>query len=286
MPDKILIIGARGRVGSELVKNLNNAGLNIRAASRYPDKAQLQFGNTVEAVVFDYDTPQTFEDALRGVEKIFLTVRPGDNHSDKAAMPLIDEAVKAKVKHIVTLTAMGVEREETFMLRVLEKYIESSGISFTHLRPNWFMQNFSSGIMFEDIKKTGALHLPAADATISFIDIKDIASAAYMTLSQPGHFNKAYTLTGAEALSHYDVTGIISRACGKTVSYVPLSEDEAIAWLSKNNVPGDLISRWTEFYRKIRNGFCSQVTNDVQIITGCKPVLFEEFAKNNATVWI
>jgi uncharacterized protein YbjT (DUF2867 family) len=281
---KILIIGARGRVGSELVKLLINAGLNIRVASRYPGKAQLQFQN-VEAVEFDYDKPQTFAPALKGVEKIFLSVRPGDNHSDKAAMPLIDEAVKANIEHIVTLTAMGVEKEETFMLRVLEKYIESSGIAFTHMRPNWFMQNFTSGVMFEDIKKTDALHLPAADARISFVDVIDIASCTFVALSKSHHFGKSFTLTGGESLSHYDVTRIISQVSGKTIAYVPLNEDEAIARLTKNNVPRGLIERWTDFYLKIRNGFCSPITNDVELLTGRRPVLFEDFARDNANVW-
>jgi uncharacterized protein YbjT (DUF2867 family) len=282
---KILIIGARGRVGNELVKLMINAGLNIQVASRYPGEAQLQFKNTVKAVEFDYDNPQTFAPALRGVEKIFLSVRPGDNHSDKAAIPLIDEAVKANIEHIVTLTAMGVEKDETFMLRVLEKYVESSGIAFTHMRPNWFMQNFTSGVMFEDIKKTDALHLPAADARISFIDVVDIAFCAFVILNKSHHFGKSYTLTGGESLSHYDVTRIISQVSGKPIAYIPLNEDEAIARLAKNNVPAGLIERWTDFYSKIRSGFCSPVTNDVELLIGRRPVLFEDFASGNAGIW-
>jgi uncharacterized protein YbjT (DUF2867 family) len=132
---KILVIGATGRVGSELVKLLTQNGEVVRAVSRNPSTVLSKFQNTVEVVEFDYERPSTFAPALVGIEKVFLTVRPGDNHSDKAAMPLIDAAKKAKVQHIVALTAMGVEQDDTFMLRILEKYIEESGIPYTHLRP-------------------------------------------------------------------------------------------------------------------------------------------------------
>lgn len=285
MQEKILVIGATGRVGSGLVKMLIDAGKKIRVASRQPEKALQQFQNTVESVEFDYNKPQTFAPALKGIDKLFLSVRPGDNHSDKVSMPLIDEAIGAKVKHIVDLTAMGVEKDETFMLRILEKYIESSGIPFTHLRPNWFMQNFTSGPMLEDIKRTGALHLPAGDARISFIDTTDISCAALAAISNSKHYGKAFTLTGERALSHYEVTEIITNVSGKTVNYVPLSEDEAIAKLIENKIPMGLIERWTDFFRKIRKEFCSPVTHDVEYLTGQKPTSFESFARNNSSIW-
>jgi uncharacterized protein YbjT (DUF2867 family) len=285
MTKKTLVIGATGRVGGELVKLLTQHGEVVRCATRNPLTASSKFVNTVEIVEFDYERPHTFAPALVGVEKIFLTVRPGDNHSDKVAMPLIDEAKKAKVQHIVTLTAMGVEQDETFMLRILEKYIESSGIPYTHLRPNWFMQNFNSGSIFIDIQTTGGLHLPAADAKISFIDVRDIAAVGFVALTKPHHTGHAYTLTGQEALSHFQVVEKLSRVAGKTISYIPISEDTARSRLIKGGVPNDLIERWTNFYRKVRQGLCATVSTDIELVLDRSPILFDQYANDNAASW-
>ncbi len=285
MSKKILVIGATGRVGSELVKLLTQNGKDVRTATRNPLTASSKFPNMVEVIEFDYEKPQTFATALAGVEKIFLTVHPGDNHSDKAAMPLIDAAKKADVQHIVDLTAMGVEQDDTFMLRILEKYIEKSGISYTHLRPNWFMQNLNFGPMFADIKTTGALHLPAADAKISFIDVRDIAAVGFTVLTKPHHEGRAYTLTGKESLNYFQVLEKISRVVGKEISYVPISEGNACAALIKGGIPTDLIERWTDFYRKVRQGLCSPVSPDVELVLGRSPILFDQYANDNADSW-
>ena len=116
-------------------------------------------------------------------------------------MPLIDEAKTQGVRLIVNLTAMGVEQDETFMLRVLEKYLEASGIPFVHLRPNWFMQNFDSGPIFADIRATGAIHLPAGDAGLSFVDVRDVAAVACAAFTDHRNQGNAYTLTGVELTS-------------------------------------------------------------------------------------
>lgn len=285
MSNTILVIGATGRVGSELVRLLTRGGESVRAATRNPSTASSRFHNSVDVVEFDYDRPQTFAPALVGVDRVFLTVRPGDNHSDKTAIPLVDEARKAKVQHIVDLTAMGVEQDETFMLRILEKYIEASGIPYTHLRPNWFMQNLSSGPMFADIMATGALHLPAADATISFIDVRDIAAAGFAALTESHHSGKAYTLTGSESLSYFQVVEKISRAVGRKIVYVPISEEIACGALAKGGVPKDLIDRWTDFHRKVRQGFSSPVSMDIDTLLGCSPILFDRFSIDFAASW-
>ena len=285
MSKQILVIGATGRVGSELVKLLIQNGESVRAATRNPSTALSRFHNTVDVVEFDYDRPQTFAPALAGVEKVFLTVRPGDNHSDKAAMPLIDEAKKVKVQRIVDITSMGAEQDDTFMLRILEKNIEASGIAYTHLRPNWFMQNFDSGPMFADIKATGALHLPAADARVSFIDVRDVAAVGFAALTEAHHAGRAYTLTGKESLSYFQVVEKISRVAGKEISYIPITENIARETLMKRGIPTDLIERWTDFYRKVRQGLCSPISTDVESVLGRSPILFDQYANDYTAAW-
>jgi uncharacterized protein YbjT (DUF2867 family) len=211
--------------------------------------------------------------------------RPGDNESDKAAAPFIDAAKQEGIAHIVNLTAMGVEEDSSFMLRVLENHLEASGIPYTHLRPNWFMQNFDSGPMFADIRATGALHLPAADAKLSFIDVRDIAAVALEALTGSRHLEKAYTLTGGGALDHFEAVRLISHVAGRTISYVPISEEAAISGLAKSGVNEGHIRRWAEFFEKVRQGRCAPVTRDVENILGRPPISFSQYAQDHADVW-
>ncbi len=103
---------------------------------------------------------------------------------------------------------------------MLERHIEASDIHFTYLRPNWFMQNFDSGPFLADIQSSGALHLPAADAKLSFIDVRDIAAVGLAALTDPVHLCRAYTLTGGEALDHATAMSIIS---GRQEELLPMS---------------------------------------------------------------
>jgi uncharacterized protein YbjT (DUF2867 family) len=283
MSEKILVTGSTGKVGGELVKILISNRKPLCAAARNPSAGNK--GQSIEVVEFDYDRPETFVPALSGIDKVFLVARPGDNHSDKAAEPFIDEMIRAKIHLIVSLTAMGVEQDESFMLRILEKNIEKSGIPFVHLRPNWFMQNFNCAPMHTEIRARGTLHLPAADAKLSFIDIRDIAAVAYGALTEERHSGKAYTLTGKEALSHFDVAEKLSRVSGKKITYVPVSEETACSGLAKNGVPQELIDRWANFYKKIRLGFCSPVSADVGTLLGRPPISFDQYVDDYAEAW-
>jgi uncharacterized protein YbjT (DUF2867 family) len=266
-----------------VVKLLLEKDEKVRAAARAP--LSRGFSASVEKVEFDFDRPLSFAPALKGVRKVFLIARPGDNQSHLAAMPLIDEAKKQDVRLIVNLTAMGVEQDETFMLRLLEKYLEASHIPFVHLRPNWFMQNFDSGPMSVDIRSTGAIHLPAGNAKLSFIDLRDVAAVACEALTHPRHAGNAYTLTGAEALSHFEVVEKISKASAKTISYVPITEEAARAGLLARGVPSGYIERWADFFSKVRQGLCAPVSGDVESVLGRSPILFDRYAGDYADSW-
>jgi uncharacterized protein YbjT (DUF2867 family) len=284
MPEGVLVIGATGRVGVELVNLLASNGESVRAATRTPSSASARL--SVPCVEFDFDKPETFGPALDGVGRVFLIARPGDNHADEVGMPFVDTAKREGVGLIVNVTAMGVEQDDTFALRRLERHLEMSGVPYVHLRPNWFMQNFTSGgPMVSGIRASGEIRLPASDAKLSFIDARDIAAVGLAALTEPRHLGKAYTLTGGEALDHYEVARMLSRAAGRAITYVPLSENVACAALRQAGAPDDLINRWAEFYRIVRRGLCTPVTNDVQIALGRPPLAFEQYARQHAAAW-
>ena len=139
--------------------------------------------------------------------------------------------------------------------------------------------------MLADIKATGALHLPAADAKISFIDLRDIAAVGFAALTQTHHAGRAYTLTGNESLSYFQVVEKLSLVAGKEISYLPISEDIAREALVKGGIPTDLIERWTDFYRKVRQEFCSPVSTEIELVLGRSPTLFDKYANDYAASW-
>ena len=284
MSGQVLVIGATGSVGSEVVTLLSRKGERVRAATRNPAAARRP-NSAVEFIEFDFERPQTLAAALDGVDRVFLIARPGDDHADRFAFPLIDELKRAGVRHVVNLSAMGVESRDDFALRKVERYLEDSGVGFTHLRPNFFMQVFSSGPLLLDIRSTGAIHIPAADAKLSYIDVRDIAAVAAATLTERGHTGKAYTLTSGEALDHHEVARAISGASGRTVQYVAISEEAARRALEAAGLSPERTERLLGFYRLVRQGFCAPVSSDVQKVLERAPISFAQFASDNASCW-
>ncbi len=279
MSGKILVLGASGRVGGRLSTLLSGRGEQVRAATRRPSLMQ------GEAVELDLERPETFAPALEGVDRAFLIARPGDEQADAVAIPLIEEMRRADVRRVVNLTAMGVERMEGSALRRIELALEASGIAFTHLRPNWFMQVFASPPLLPGILATGAIHLPAGDARISYIDARDIAEVAAAALMDPGHENRAYTLTGPEALDHHEVARAIGSASGRPVRYVPITEEAAREALAGSGLPPVNVERLVGFYRLVRQGLCAPVTEAVPEILGRPALSIERFASDHSRAW-
>jgi uncharacterized protein YbjT (DUF2867 family) len=223
MKRAILVLGATGTVGREVLARLVARHEPVRVATRDPSRSL-----GAEAVCFDFERPETFGPALHGADRVFLIARPGDERADVFTIPLIDEMKRHHVRHVVNLSAMGTERaDHTVALRKIELYLERSGIGFSHLRPNFFAQVFSTGSLLAGIRASGIIALPAADARISFIDALDVADVAVAALTGSEHAGKAYTLTGERVIDHADVARMISTASGRTVRYVPLEEEDA-----------------------------------------------------------
>jgi uncharacterized protein YbjT (DUF2867 family) len=286
MEGQILIIGATGSVGSELVSLLIQSGARVRAASREPAAAKQRSTSQIEFVEFDFERPQTFASALDGVDRVFLIARPGDEHPERAAIPLIDEMKRQGVRHAVNLSAMGVETRNDIGLRRVELYVEDSGIGFTHLRPNFFMQVFSSGPLLADIRLTGAIHIPAAAAKLSYVDVRDIAAVAAAALTGQDHVGKVYTITGGQSLDHYQIAETISEAAHRAVQYVPISEEIAQRNLSAAGFSPERVERLIGFYRLVRDGFCAPISDDVEKVLGRPPISIAQFARDNASCWI
>ncbi len=283
MGDTILVMGATGEVGGRVLRGLRAAGVDARGASRDPEAAAAAAGGAW--VELDLERPATFTAALEGVSRLFLVSRPGDDSPDGPAAPLLEEAASAGVRQVVTLTAIGVEREPGFGLRRLELLVESSGLGFTHLRPNFFMQLFATPPLLDSMRATGALRLPAGDARLSYVDTRDIAEVAVAVLTGEGHHGRAYTLTGPESLDHAEVARRLSEAAGREIAYAPLTEAEAAAQMSAAGLGPARVQRLLGFYRRVRGGHAAPVHGDVETVLGRPARAFADFARDYADCW-
>jgi uncharacterized protein YbjT (DUF2867 family) len=172
---------------------------------------------------------------------------------------------------------------EDIPVRDAEKHLQASGIDYTILRPNWYMQNFSA-TMAGSIKE-GGIHLPAGDAKTSFIDVRDIAVVVGQVFSNNIHLNKEYDLSGPEALDHNQVAKSISDVTGNTVVYSDIPEDQYKTALMGYGLSQSSADFLTRLYETVKDGYANPVTGDVQNIIGRPPVSFDTFAKDYADAW-
>lgn len=293
--DTILVTGATGTVGSEVVKQLASSSRSfehhiLKAGVHSLNKAdQLKQDKRFEIVSMDYCNPETISNALQGVDKLFWLTSLAPN-AMQISSNLIKEAKQNNVKHIVKLSVMGADVEPpitiTQLHRYEEKIIEGSGIPFTFLRPVGFMQNFIN-FFGQTIKNQNAFYLPAGDGKVSFIDVRDIASVAVKILLSNNdgynqHMGKAYSLTGDELLTYRQAAELLSEEVGKKINYVNISDEDARKAMKGIGMQDWLVDGMIELYTIIRQGHAAQITNTVEQITGQKPISFLQFAKEYA----
>lgn len=277
MAGKVLVVGAKSKVGAELVRMLEAESIGVAAATRSP-KADNE-------VMFDYDEPAEWRAALSGVDRAFVIARPGDPEADKVLLPFFDNLRQEGVQRVVFMTAMGVDADEEIPLRKAERYLEGLGLSHTFLRPNWFNQNFNLGFLHDSIVKMGGIFVPAEDAKVSFVDVRDIAAVAMKALTEDGHGGKGYTLTGPEALSHGEVASILSEVAGREIKYVSVAESDARGALAQAGWQESQIDFMMNLFAVIRQGYAAPVSPDVRAALGRDPIRFRDFAREFADAW-
>jgi uncharacterized protein YbjT (DUF2867 family) len=278
----ILVTGATGTVGREVVKQLVAAGERVRALTR--DATRAKFGPGVEVVVGDLESPAAVEKAAAGADAMFLLSR-GPNlpqHDANAARA----AKKAGLKRIVKLSTLGAARPGA-ALNVLheegEKAVRESGVAWTLLRPGPFMSNALGWA--GTIKSQGKIFAAYGNGKLALIHPRDIASIAAKALTTRDHEGNAYPLTGGEALSLTEQAKILAELLGKPVEYVPIDDDAARAGMLKAGLPPPIIESMVKLGVLIREGGLAPVLPTVEKLLGRKPLTFLEWAQENAAAF-
>jgi uncharacterized protein YbjT (DUF2867 family) len=273
----ILITGASGNVGREVLNQIAQSGAPIRAAFQSPSKAAAPAG--VETVILDYNEPETLRSALQNVERIFL-VAPPVQQLPALERKVVEVIAQSAAVHIVKLSAMG-GRDAIFPRQHSESedFIASSGVPFTFLRPNGFMQNLVN-YSAQTIDTQNAFYGSEGDGRVSYIDIRDVAAVAVKALTGEGHAGKAYTLTGPEALTNSEFARILSDTLGREIRFVNLPPGQYKQALMSAGVPEWSANALIDLQRLYREGKAATVSHDVERILGRKPITAAQFASD------
>jgi len=274
----ILITGATGSNGSEILKRLAASDVGVRAMVRKRPDQRTEALPGVEFVTADFDDPASIRRALEGVDRAFLVTNSSER-AEAQQLGFVAQARDAGLRHIVYLSQLHAAMDSPVrFLRyhaIVEEAISSSGMAFTHLRPNLYMQGLLG--FRSSIASNGQFFAPAADAPVSLIDVRDIAAVAAAALTQSGHEGKTYDLTGPEALTHAEMACQFTAVLGKPVTFVDIPDDAMREALLGFGFPQWQAHGLVEDYAHYRRGEAAAVSSSVQDVTGRSPGCFAAF---------
>jgi NAD(P)H dehydrogenase (quinone) len=290
---RVLVIGATGSIGRQVVKELHdlssNSGVKVVAAVRSKDKADAFDAQGIETVTLDLENVDSVRAALNGINRIFLLTGYTVEMLRQCKIA-VDAAASAGVEHIVHLGAMAPADTDLpqFGWHIyIERYIEVSGIGWTHLAPNMFMQNLLGQNSLWDVlgisgERDGSLYSFFGEGKIGWVDAIDIARVAAAILRSPQtHAGKKYNLS-VEARSVKEIAGILTDVLGQPFHEALKSPDEFLTAILKAGMEPNYAHGAREaldrFSRNAVPGQADTLEN-IASITGRKPTTWREFAE-------
>jgi uncharacterized protein YbjT (DUF2867 family) len=281
----ILVTGAAGVTGREVVKALLERGEAVRALVRDAERGRPLAELGAELAVGDLEDAATLAAGFHAVDRVYLLL-PSVPTAPGQAANAIAAARPAGVGLIVrhSILASGEPGAYTEWNGAADRLVARSGIPFVTLRPSFFMQNLLWSAA--EIAATGQFTLPVGDAVVSHIDVRDIAAVAATVLTEPGHAGRSYALTGPEALSYHQVAERLGTALGRPVKFVDLPEAEYRRVSLEAGQPEWLVAANVAIYDQARRGLFSPVTATVRALTGRDPIPFAQFAADYAASFV
>jgi uncharacterized protein YbjT (DUF2867 family) len=283
----ILVTGATGNVGSEVLARLFESGDDVIAARRpAPSDGADPSDSRARVVDFDFLDPSTFDGAFAGITTVFLVRPPALSNVQRDIVPALEAARRNGVQHVVFLSLQGADKSSIVPHAKVEKWLAASGMRFTFLRPSFFMQNLSTTHR-SDIRDRDEIMVPAGGGATAFIDVLDIADAAVVVLREPDRYiDAALTITGSEALTYDEVAGILSRELGRPIRYArPGALRYAVHAHRQLGMPLAMVLVTAAIYTTARLGLAASLTTELTSITGRRPRTFEQFAHRERAVW-
>ena len=281
----ILLTGVTGKTGGETAKQLLAKGVKLRAIVRNAAKAEDLKSAGVELVVGDIGDAAVVRQALQGVEKAML-VLPNGKTQQASEQQFTDLAKAAGVKHLVKMSSMeAVAHAETPIPQAhwaVEEYIRASGIPWTMVKPNFFMQNLLGSA--NSIKTQKRFSLPMGEGTTGMADIRDIAAVCAEVLTGQGHTGKSYEITGPEVLTFHDVAARFTEVLGEKIEYVPMPMDQFRQRMTGVLEPWHL-NAVCELFREIAEIGLDHTTDTFRQLMGREPRSVTQFIRDHIAVF-
>jgi uncharacterized protein YbjT (DUF2867 family) len=274
----ILITGATGKSGSATARALNDLGHSYRALIRNPEKEEELKALGAEVVIGSIEDNQSLVKAMSDVEKVLILL-PNSENQLALETQIVDVALQSGTKHIVKVSSIEATPDATSPIPKLhleaENYIKASGLEWTMVKPNFYMQNLLGSAT--TIKEQDKIFLPMGEGKTGMIDTRDVGKVIAKVLSEEGHSSMNYEITGPEILSFYDVAETFSNVLNKTVNYIDLPMPAY-----KEILSNFLTNQWhldavIDLFEGIREGGIEEKTDTYTTLMGEPPKSLEEF---------
>ena len=280
---KILVTD--GNIGSHVAESLANKGVPVRVLTRNvkPNAKWQELG--IEQVAGDMAMVDSLALAFQDVDS-FFSVTPYVENLVELGINAVEAAKHAGVSYIVRSSLMHASESSITLRqwhREVEKAVEASGIPYTILQPNTFMQSLLMNA--DTVKSANALFMPQGDGKVSAVDVRDIAAVAVACLTDSGHEGKKYTVTGCTALSNSEIAETLSEVLGRTITYYDVGVDQARQSMLSAGMPGWMIETLLELFDVCKADGCAEVSPVVEQILKRKPIAFDQFLTENVTAF-
>ncbi len=267
---------------SEIVKLLKQKGANFVAGTNSKPI------EGVDTVAINFSDIKTLKDAMKDIDTLFMLL-PADPNMVTWGKNIIEAAKQSGVKHILrSSSAIAYSAKDyNFMqqIQLSDKDVIESGINYTIILPQFFMQNLSTS-MVEDYKSK-TLYLPAGDGKIGWVDTRDIALVSVEILLNPTKYNgQKIVITGEEALSYDEIIKQMNQVLDLDTTYVAVPDEMAIEGMQERGFPPYFIDVLMDLNRAIAKGCADELTDSVESITGKKPISFREFVQDHKESWL
>ena len=282
----ILVTGASGNAGGAVVRQVLKTNRPVKAMYRSSeDAAKVPTG--VGGVIADFADKASLGSSLEGVDAVYLVCSPVRELVELEGN-MLDACREAGVRHVVLNSALGAEdypKSFPGWHRRVEDKLKASGLAYTILRPNSFMQNILT-YNAPSIRSQGAFYAAMGNARTSFIDVRDVAAVAARTLTSPGHAGKTYELNGPEALTYAEVAGKITRASGRTVQYVDIPVAQQKQAMLDQHMPDWQVTALLDLQAYYTGGKGSDVDDVVSTVLGRAPAAMDQFLAEFAVSFV